>query len=87
MKKRFTTESAETPIRITITTNVPTYNITQLLPAMSYEISLLVDTFDYGQSEWSDQIMVQTKSLVESNPSEVDQLKILMVIIFGLLGS
>ena len=87
MKKRFTTESAETPIRITITSNVSTYNITQLLPAMSYEISLLVDTFDYGQSEWSDKIMVQTKSLVESNPSEVDQLKILMVIIFGLLGS
>ena len=47
---------------------------------MNYEISMSVDTYDFGQSEWSESIMVQTKSLEESNPSEVAQLKAQMVI-------
>ena len=84
VKKRYTTVEAETPR--TFSSLVSNYDIIGLESALDYEISVLMETMDFGQSNWSDSIMMKTLSLTDSDPSDVDQLKIQVVriIIFFL---
>lgn len=73
VKKRYTTVEDETPR--TISSLASTYDIIELDSSVDYEISVAIDTFDFGQSIWSESIMMQTQSLSDSDLSEVDQLK------------
>ena len=73
VKKRYTTVEDETPR--TISSLASTYDIIELDSSVDYEISVAIDTFDFGQSVWSESIMMQTQSLSDSDLSEVDQLK------------
>ena len=77
VKKRYTTVEAETPR--TFSSLVSNYDIIGLESALDYEISVLMETMDFGQSNWSDSIMMKTLSLTDSDPSDVDQLKIQVV--------
>ena len=77
VKKRYTTVEAETPR--TFSSLVSNYDIIGLESALDYEISVLMETIDFGQSNWSDSIMLKTLSLTDSDPSDIDQLKIQVV--------
>ena len=73
VKKRYTTTNAETPMYITSLKSQK--NISGLEASMDYEISVLVNSVDFGNSEWSAPIMIKMKDLSESNQIEVQNLK------------
>ena len=50
-----------------------------LQAATDYQISVSIDTIDFGQSAWSDPIIALTKALQPSDSSDVAQLKTQMV--------
>ena len=73
VKKRYTTTNAETPMYITSLKSQR--NISGLEASMDYEISVLVNSVDFGNSEWSAPIMIKMKDLTESDQIEVQNLK------------
>ena len=77
VSKLYTRVDAQTPLKFT--TTISNYNITGLEAAVDYQISVNVDTVDFGQSAWSDSITALTKALQPSDSSDVAQLKKQMV--------
>ena len=59
---------------VTLESQVNNHVITDLDPGVSYQISVQVATVDFGKSEWSDVLPVKTKTLSESDLSEIEQL-------------
>ena len=58
------------------------YTIHGLGEFTEYEISVLIDSVDFGQSEWSDSVIIKTKEKSESDFNELDQLKTQIVRFF-----
>ena len=77
VSKSYTRVEAQTPLKFN--TTISNYNITGLEAAVDYQISVNVDTVDFGQSAWSDSITALTKALQPSDSSDVAQLKKQMV--------
>ena len=73
MKKRYTTTDADTPMYITSLQSQKT--ISGLEASMDYEISVLVHSVDFGNSEWSVPIMITMKDLSGSAQNEIENLK------------
>ena len=58
------------------------YTIHGLSEFTEYEISVLIDSVDFGQSELSDSVIIKTKKKSESDYNELAQLKTQIVRFF-----
>ena len=80
--KKITADLNDTELPREISSLASAYTIHGLGEFTEYEISVLIDSVDFGQSEWSDSVIIKTKEKSESDFNELDQLKTQIVRFF-----